>query len=189
MNTAKPNRMFWHLNNYSSIINRVVKNRLKISFYKLLLSSDKQYIGIAFTWDGKDFNSLCSENFCSFSSVSTTLRSSTPSPGEMCSAKLPYKMHLTKKWPYVNKLSPKGLHTALQLIQNILKFVSGKLTAFQITATRDTWYHSFRKKQSRCICVDIDIYMVYIFFHCWVTDQRSWLRFLLFHSVTSMGRN
>lgn len=153
--------MFWHLNNYSSVINRVVKNRLKISFYKLLLSSDKQYIGIAFTWDGKDFNSLCSENFCSFSSVSTTLRSSTPSPGEMCSAKLPYKMHLTKKWPYVNKLSPKGLRTALPLIQNILKFMSGKLTAFQITATRDTWYHSFRKKQSRCICVDID--MVYMF--------------------------
>lgn len=172
-----------------------MKNRLKISFYKLLLSSDKQDIGIAFTWDGKDFNSICSENFCSFSSVSTTLWFSIPSPGKMCSAKLPYKMHLAKKWPYVNKLSPKGLHTALQLIQNILKFVSGKLTAFQITATRDTWYHSFRKKQSRCISVDIYIYIyiygiyVWSFFHCWVTDQRSWLRFLLFYSVTSMGRN
>lgn len=41
--------IFCHLNNSSNIISRVMKNRLKTSFYKLLPSSDKQYIGTTFT--------------------------------------------------------------------------------------------------------------------------------------------
>lgn len=39
-------------------------------------------------------------------------------------------MYLTKKQPFVNELSPKGPDTVLQLIQNILKLMSGKLTGF-----------------------------------------------------------